>query len=101
MAASAIVWTWKKIHNLEFRSLYNPGLNILEIYKVLVQVQFTKNKTESFFGKAQKGKDVLKFRKFRKKFLCKTVPFSLTFQPCSPEFTTSRNTDLKKNITCD
>ena len=36
-------------------------------------------------GSAQKGKDVLKFQKFQKN-ICEFVPFSLTLQPCSPEF---------------
>ena len=44
-----------------------------------------------------KGKDVLKFRKFKKN-LCKTVPFSLTLQPSCPLFLTSANTDSKENV---
>ena len=47
--------------------------------------------------RAQKGKDVIKIRKFPKN-LSKTVPFSLTLQSCSPEFLTSANTDSKKNV---
>ena len=30
--------------------------------------------------------------------LCDTVPFSLTLQPCSPEYLTSVNTYSKKNV---
>ena len=48
-------------------------------------------------GSAQKGKDVLKFEKFKKK-LCETVSLSLMIKPCSPEFLTSANTDSKKNV---
>ena len=44
--ASAIVGTWKNLYNLKFWSLYNPGHNILELYKVLIQIQFIKNKKE-------------------------------------------------------
>ena len=29
---------------------------------------------------------------------CKTDPFSLTIQPCNPDFLTPANTDLKKNV---
>ena len=39
---------------------------------------------------ALKGKDLLKFQKFRNLF-CKATPFSWTLQPCSPEFPTSAN----------
>ena len=46
-------------------------------------------------GSVQKGKDVLEFCKFQKN-ICGTVLFSLTLQPCSPEFLTSANTDSKK-----
>ena len=41
--------------------------------------------------------DHLKFRKFQKN-LCRTVPFSLTLQSCSPEFLTSAKTDCKTNV---
>ena len=30
--------------------------------------------------------------------LCETVPFSLTLQPCSPEYLTLVKTDSKKNV---
>ena len=29
---------------------------------------------------------------------CETDPFSLTLQPCNPDFLTSANTDFKKNV---
>ena len=29
---------------------------------------------------------------------CKTEPFSLTLQPCNPDFLTPANTDFKKNV---
>ena len=48
-------------------------------------------------GSAQKGKYILKFWKFQK-HLCKTVPFFLTLQPCSPEFLNSAITGSKKNV---
>ena len=48
-------------------------------------------------GSAQKGKDILKFRKFQKHF-CETVPLLLTLQPCSPKFLTSANTRSKKYV---
>ena len=51
-------------------------------------------------GNAQKGKYILKFRKFQKR-LCETVPLFLTLQPCSPEFLTSANTGSKKNLLCE
>ena len=46
-------------------------------------------------GSAQKGKNILKLRKFQNN-LCDTVPFSLTLLPCSPETLASANTDFKK-----
>ena len=29
---------------------------------------------------------------------CETDPFSLTLQPCNPDFLTPANTDFKKNV---
>ena len=48
------------------------------------------------FWKCSESKGSSKISKIPKS-ICKTVPFSLTLQPCSPELSISANIDSKKN----
>ena len=50
--------------------------------------------------KSSKKQRCSKISKILKKNICKTIPFSLTSQPFSPEFPTSKKTYLKKNVSC-
>ena len=52
------------------------------------------------FWKSSKKQRCSKILKILKKNICKTIPFSQTSQPFSPEFPTSKKTYLKKNVSC-
>ena len=78
----------RKKNVAEFPFIRAARISFTAYYRTTLQIH-----SES----AEKVKGVLKFRKFQKR-ICENVPFSLTLQPCSPEFLTSANADSKKNV---